>query len=463
MKITFCNRSKLEVIPIIFKRTVSKILALTLCLSILPLTAVTASAKDTWITDSTAVNGSDFTTSPALAEKLDEVFEGNAGVYRDLACTNLVDTELGTRSVRNNGIYLFVDPVNGVANNIGTSCWIYANGVYCTLFGESTGKGVGENSEKLSLSGTGSRSLTYDNLKAWGVRPGVGALIRASNHSMILLGYDENTLTVLDGNGDGQGLVAIRQRSWKDCGGWVEYIIQPKDAHYADLFAWGMCGESATWSVDEAGTLTIAGSGSITYPGWREYMDDINKVIIAGRHMQIGNGVFYNCTNLEEIVFQGEAPAFDENALLGVEVPVLYPAPEAGWHKDLLKTYGGTPEWIPYGMTQLRITAQPQSVCAAAGEYAEISVAAEGDGLSYCWYMKKPGESVYVKSSVSSPVYTATMTELFEDMQVVCVVVDQYGNFLTSQHAFLRMCSDGHPGTAHPEPAMEIPDVPYLL
>lgn len=428
------------------KRFYSFLIALCLCLGIVPLTAARVNAEDTRITDPNAVRGSDYTTSPALAEKLDAIFDGNAGVYWDSACTDEVDTTLGTSPVRNNGVYMYVNPTDGSAKNIGTSCFIYANGVYYTLFGESTGSGMGENSESLSLSGTGSRSLTYNNLKTWGVRQGVGALIRASGHSMIVLGYDEETLTILDGNSNGRGLVSISEKTWDEYGGYVEYIIQPTDSHYEELYTWGMCGEETFWSVDAQGTLTISGSGSIAYPGWEDYSDNIRKVAIRDGSNRIGSGIFYSCPNIETIVFYGAAPIFEDGALLGVNAEVYYPGPEEGWTQDFLGNYGGNPVWIPYGMAELKITAQPALTESLISDTLDVTISAEGDDVSYSWYVKNAGDDLYFKSTCTEPVYRA-QADSTTDQQVVCVVNDRYGNFLISDSVLIPLCGEDHSQT----------------
>jgi hypothetical protein len=93
------------------------------------------------------VDGSNYTPSPLLAEKLNAIFDGDAGIYADKACQKPVNTYLGTSPVRNNGVCMYVGPEGDKALERGTSCFIYANGVYYTLFGESTGSGeAGENS-----------------------------------------------------------------------------------------------------------------------------------------------------------------------------------------------------------------------------------------------------------------------------------------------------------------------------
>ena len=83
-----------------------------LALSSICMSAIQASAEYTLITDPADTSGSDYTDSPALAAQLDEIFEGNAGVYRDSSCTRLVDTTLGTSPVKNNGVYMYVGEEN---------------------------------------------------------------------------------------------------------------------------------------------------------------------------------------------------------------------------------------------------------------------------------------------------------------------------------------------------------------
>lgn len=226
-----------------FRKIISAVLLGCIVLGGIPQLALSVSAEETesalpvseyrWITDRTAVDGRDYTDSSALAEKLNDIFDGNANIYYDAACTKMVDTKLGTYRVPNNGVNKYVGTYGDNQMDVGTSCWIYANGVYFTLFGEGTGNGTaGENSTKLDLSATANRNLSYDNFTAWGVHPGVGALIRTtSGHSMIVLAYDSERLTILDGNGDGKGLVSMRVITWDRISFRANYIIQPKQSY----------------------------------------------------------------------------------------------------------------------------------------------------------------------------------------------------------------------------------------
>lgn len=228
----------------LMKKTAIFVLVVCLIAGVIPQAVLAAGEENTekshytWITDREAVDGSDYTQDPALAEALNSIFDGNANIFYDPDCTKLVNTKLGSRSVPNNGVNKYVGDGWNNTTNVGTSCWIYANGVYFTLFGEATGCGTpGENSEKLDISTTANRNFSYDNFSAWGVRPGVGALIRTQcGHSLIVLDYNEEQITILDGNGNGKGLVSIRVMSWTHQSFRAKYIIQPTQAHMDALY-----------------------------------------------------------------------------------------------------------------------------------------------------------------------------------------------------------------------------------
>ena len=416
------------------KRALSCLFLLAALLILLPLTATEVNAEYTLITDRAEVDGSDFTESEAMAKTLNDIFDGDANIYADKTCTIPVDTYLGTSPVKNNGVSMHVGPEGEAYLNRGTSCYIYANGVYYTLFGEVTSGGEpGENSEMLEL--TGSRSPSYERFKAWGVRQGVGALVRASGHSMIVLDYDEESITVLDGNSDGRGRVSICTRSWEKFAKYyyVSYIIQPKDAYYSELYGCGMCGDSATWSVDPEGTLTITGSGEISYPGWLKYSANIKKIIVGEEITEITNPVFHGCQNLEQILFLGEAPQFVSTAFLGVTATALYPATARGWTEQALEPYGGNMIWEAYGMTELKIAQQPYLSLSPADSVTMVCLDVEGDGLTYEWYMKSANDAMYVKSSVTGAAYPAKVSDQADDRQIMCVITDQYGNSVKSE------------------------------
>ena len=192
-----------------------------------------------WITEREDVDGGDFTSSVVLATALNRIFDGNASIYHDAEFTRPVKTELGSNRVPNNGVNKYVGPYGEDDNNVGTSCWIYANGVYFTLFGECTGNGTaGEHSEKLDLSGSENYNFSYENFVRWGVRPEPGALVRTRcGHSLVILDYDSEYVTILDGNGNGKGLIAIRRMKWNHQTFRAKYIIQPTQTHFDMLYS----------------------------------------------------------------------------------------------------------------------------------------------------------------------------------------------------------------------------------
>ena len=227
---------------LLFKKWISVLLCICISVCALPQLALSADASEKdycWITDRSEVDGSDFTGSAILASALNSIFDGNANVYYDAEFTKMVNTELGSSRVPNNGVNKYVGPYGDNDDNVGTSCWIYANGVYYTLFGECTGNGTaGANSEKLDLSKTENKNFSYENFVSWGVRPEPGALIRTRcGHSLVILDYDAEGITILDGNGNGKGLVAIRKMKWDSQSFRARYIIQPTQMYFDILYS----------------------------------------------------------------------------------------------------------------------------------------------------------------------------------------------------------------------------------
>lgn len=95
--------------------------------------------------------------------------------------------------------------------------------MYNTLFGDVPYHGYSDTWENSRLASGYAESVSYESFKAWDVA--FGALLRSTpnadgsytgsaGHSVIILSYDEDTITYLEGNGDGKGLVRISSRTW---------------------------------------------------------------------------------------------------------------------------------------------------------------------------------------------------------------------------------------------------------
>ena len=86
------------------------------------------------------------------------------------------------------------------------------------------------------------------------------------------------------------------------------------------------------------------------------------------------------------------------------------------------------------------VSAQPKSAAVKAGETAEVSVKAVGDGLTYAWYIAAPGSDSFTKStSCTGTTYSVQMTESRSGRQVYCVVKDKYGKTAKTNTVVLDM------------------------
>lgn len=185
------------------------------------------------IKSSSAVSGSEFSSKSSIAKKLDKMFAGDIGLYKDSKKTKLVNAALGTKSVPNNGVMQYWGPDPGGG---GTSCFAYANAFYGHFYdGVYPHRTLNSNHKKVKATG----KISYKNFVKWGVRDDAAVYIREGNHSFVVLHYDEDYITYIDGNGDGKGGVALRKEVWGRSSGSNIYnskpslIVQPTTAYFA--------------------------------------------------------------------------------------------------------------------------------------------------------------------------------------------------------------------------------------
>ncbi len=80
------------------------------------------------------------------------------------------------------------------------------------------------------------------------------------------------------------------------------------------------------------------------------------------------------------------------------------------------------------------IISQPTDAYAnASGKVAKTKVIAQGDELTYQWYLKNPGGTKFSKSSVISDTYSAKLTSASNGRQIYCVITDKYNNTVQSE------------------------------
>lgn len=231
-------------------KILSKFISLALAFSIIISIPISAEAKN-YITSSSSAKGSNYTDNSKLASKLNTVFSGSIGLYSNSACTKSVSVPLGSRKMTGSNQYWIKSNTTGNKNS-GWQCYIYADAVYNTLFNEWVGHGTSLSHSKKVMSG-GSSSVSYSSLKNAGVKTGAimrttgnsnGSWNSSKGHSLIILSYDSSSITYLEGNGDGKGLVRIANLSWKEFNAGqlsgrsrcVCFIIQPTDSYYESLY-----------------------------------------------------------------------------------------------------------------------------------------------------------------------------------------------------------------------------------
>ncbi len=94
---------------------------------------------------------------------------------------------------------------------------------------------------------------------------------------------------------------------------------------------------------------------------------------------------------------------------------------------------------IPEGYTGPSITHEPEDASAAKGEIAATTVTAEGEELSYQWYLRDPGAASFSKSSLKGDTYSVKMIPSKSGREVYCVITDKYGFRVKSETVTLTM------------------------
>jgi len=82
----------------------------------------------------------------------------------------------------------------------------------------------------------------------------------------------------------------------------------------------GTCGDNLTWTLDDAGTLTIRGTGDMAdwrnhnYVPWRSKKNDIKSVIIENGVTDIGDSAFHECYYLESVIIPDSVTEVESGA-----------------------------------------------------------------------------------------------------------------------------------------------------
>lgn len=233
----------------VFKKGFAIVLSFAILLTLLyPALQQVAAAE--FILEPEKLSGGDYTDSDHLAAILDQVFAGDIDIYSDSAYTQEVSMPVGV-IMDNNALYHVQSQSTGNPVS-GWQCYIYGNAVYNKLFQEWVGHANSFLHSRVVIPGGGD-GLSYELMRDSGVLCGAylrttgnadGSYSGSVGHSMIILAYDSENITYLEGNGDGNGLVRVTIRSWDDFnqrqfsgrGRYIAHVVQPTDEFYQQQY-----------------------------------------------------------------------------------------------------------------------------------------------------------------------------------------------------------------------------------
>lgn len=247
---------------------------------VLVITVINSNAKVVYVVDPSELIAGDYTDSPKLADSLNGIFAGDI----DLMASG-TEYIYPVGSVMNNS-KMFTVTSNKGSSVRGYQCFIYANAVYNKLFGEYVSHGTGLLNSVNVIENKPTAS--YALFTSVGVRCGAymrttenadGSYSGSKGHSLIILTYDKDTITFIEGNGDGKGLVRAGIMTWDDFNTRmltgrnrvICHVTQPVASYYDSLYGNSYITVSYQKGASKSGTVPVSKKikyrQDITLPG----------------------------------------------------------------------------------------------------------------------------------------------------------------------------------------------------
>lgn len=252
------------------KKVVSLALLLTMSAAVVPFCDFQT------VNASSARSGSSYTSSGVLAKRIDNVLSGNIGLYRNSGCSSSYRATLGSKGLNKSNRFYIKNKTTG-ATTYGKQCYIYANAVYNTLYNEYVGRGSGLKHSKVVLKG--GKTISYSRFASAGVKCGAyvrttsnsrGSYNGSQGHSFVVLSYNKSTITYVEGNADGKGLVRLTTKTWAAAnkallsgrGRYLCHVVQPTESYYRKLT--GSSSGSSSASSQSKNTASVSSTPNPT-------------------------------------------------------------------------------------------------------------------------------------------------------------------------------------------------------
>ena len=198
-----------------------------------------------------AADGVSYLDSSALSAKIKDTWAGNIGLYTDKNLTKSACFPLDSALDVNQQYYISA----GGIKTYGWQCYIYAQGVFGQIFGElplhglQTQKDFGISYKKLNCVMNAANEASFRQFLECHVMPGAymrtttdinGKYDGSNGHSLLILAYNENGVTVQEGNALGHGEIRSVTVTWDNFNRmflagkkrYVSHVVQPIDSIY---------------------------------------------------------------------------------------------------------------------------------------------------------------------------------------------------------------------------------------